>query len=243
DENAKYPLGWMLMNDKEVEREVEAGFEVFCEWMGLDYDQIDSLREQLAELKEIKPFEVGLKDKKVFVRKKVSSRSRRRKPRYKQSTKTVTAFEQITKQSKDFAKLTHSSLLDLELLARPIVISDSRKESALKYVGMWGTTKVNINTAPRHVLEAVFSFGGDAEAIAEKIIQKRRVQPFENIEKLRESLLEHSDSIRKCEKYIATESRFFTIKVTAQSGKAKASTVIAVMKDGDEVKQIAVLSG
>ncbi len=31
DENAKYPLGWALLNDGKVKREADAGFETFCE--------------------------------------------------------------------------------------------------------------------------------------------------------------------------------------------------------------------
>ena len=108
---------------------------------------------------------------------------------------------------------------------------------------MWASTKVNINTAPRHVLEAAFAFGGDADEIAEEIIQRRRMEPFTDIEDLRKTLLRYSDSIEKCQKYITTESRFFTINATAVSGVAKASTVIAVTKDGKKLKRIALISG
>ena len=133
-------------------------------------------------------------------------------------------------------------MIDTEALARPIIISETRKESALKYMGMWGTRKVNINTAPRHVIEAAFTFGGDAKEIAEAIIQRRRMQPFKDIEDLRQSLFSYSDSIRKCEKYITTTSTFFTIKVTAVSGVAKASSVIAVTKTDKTLKRVAIIS-
>ena len=110
-------------------------------------------------------------------------------------------------------------------------------------MGLWGSNKVNINTAPRHVLEAAFTFGGDADKIAEEIIQRRRIKPFTDIEDLRKSLFSYSDSIGKCEKYITTASRFFTIKVTAVSGVAEASTIIAITKDGKNIERIAVISG
>jgi type II secretory pathway component PulK len=110
-------------------------------------------------------------------------------------------------------------------------------------MGMWGSMKVNINTAPRHVLEAAFIFGGDEVPIAEEIIQRRRIEPFADIQELKTDLFRYSDSIGKCEKYITTVSRFFTIKVTAISGVAKASAVIAITKDGRRVKRIAVING
>ena len=79
--------------------------------------------------------------------------------------------------------------------------------------------------------------------IAEEIIQLRRIKPFTSIEDLRKSLFRYSDSIVKCEKYITTVSNFFTIKVTAISGVAKASTIIAITKDGKKIKPVAVISG
>jgi type II secretory pathway component PulK len=110
-------------------------------------------------------------------------------------------------------------------------------------MAVWGSSKVNINTAPRQVLEAAFTFGGDAEKIAEEIIRLRRLEPFKNVEELRQTLLRYSDSIKECEKYIVTNSTFFTIKVTAVSGMAKASAVIAVKRKGKQIKLIAVIFG
>lgn len=109
-------------------------------------------------------------------------------------------------------------------------------------MGMWASRKVNINTAPRHVLEAAFTFGGDADRIAEGIIQRRRTQPFTSIADLQGALFGYSDSIKKCEKYITTASNFFTIRVTAVSGVAKTSAVIAIMKEGNRMKKIALIS-
>jgi hypothetical protein len=249
DENAKYPLGWSLLDDKETEREVEAGFYTFCEWMRLDAIEIDLLREELKQIGEIKPFKVDFKQITKTVRTPIrqttskSSSRTRRTSRTRTTRKVITVAEQITEQTTHFAKLFHSSLLDIEALARPIPFGESRKESALKYLGIWGSQKVNINTAPRHVLEAAFIFGGDEVKIADAIILKRREKTFENVEDLKKTLIGYSDSIDKCEKYITTESRFFTIKITATSGVAKASSIIAITKDGKKVQRIAVING
>jgi len=251
DENAKYPLGWALLDDKETEREVEAGFYTFCEWMRLDAVEIELLREELKQIGTIKPFKLDFKQitktirtpRRITNRSSKSSRRTRRTSRTQTSRKVIPVAEQITEQTKHFAKLFHSSLLDTEALARPIPIGESRKESALKYLGIWGSQKVNINTAPRHVLEAAFIFGGDEVKIAEAIILKRREKTFENIEDLKKTLIGYSDSIDKCEKYITTESRFFTIKITATSGVAKASSIIAITKDGKKTQRIAVING
>ncbi len=256
DENAKYPLGWTVLSDKRVKREAETGFEIFSELMGLDAEQTASLKEQLNKIDEIKPFKLDFKPITRTVKTPIqartpisrsgssrssSSRSNvRRAPRTQTSRKAISVPQQIAEQTTHFAKLFHSSLVDTEVLARPYM--EGRKESALKYMGMWGSRKVNINTAPRHVLEAAFIFGGDQVEIAQEIIQRRQIEPFADIEDLRRTLLRYAGSIRKCEKYITTVSGFFTIKVTAVSGVAKASSVIAITKNGNKVQRVAVIN-
>ncbi len=250
DENAKYPLGWAMLDDEDVKREAEAGFEMFCEMTGLSTEQIESLKLELQEIGKIRPFAIDFKPVTRTVRTPVATRTSSVKGRTSRaaptrvSRQTVKVPDQIAEQTTHFAKLFHSSLIDTEALARPIITGpDRRSESALKYMGMWGTMKVNINTAPRHVLEAAFIFGGNQVEIAEEIIQRRRIEPFSDFQTLKTELFRYSDSIDKCEKYITTISRFFTIKVTAVSGVAKASTVIAITKDGGKVQRVAVING
>ncbi len=247
DENAKYPLGWALLNDGKVKREAEAGFDTFCEMTGLDTEQIDALKTELNDIGQIKMFAVEFKPITRTVRTPIttttSKSSTSKTPRARVTRKTVQVDEQISEQTTHFAELFHSSLIDTEALAVPTILSSSRKESALKYMGMWGSMKVNVNTAPRHVLEAAFIFGGDDVKIAEEIIQRRRIEPFADIQDLKTELFRYSDSIGRCENYITTVSRFFTIRVTAVSGVAKASSVIAITKDGEKVKRIAVING
>ena len=215
--------------------------------------EIDELAAQLEAIGEIRPFQVEFKATTRTVRttaalptaaaanKSGTSRTRRT-PLTRVRRKTVSAAQQITEQSALYSKLFHSTLLDTEELARPIVLSEDRKESVLKYLGTWASMKVNINTAPRHVLEAAFMFGGDADKIAEEIIVQRRIMPFENIEQLKKTLYRYNDSIKKCEKFITTTSRFFTIRVRAVSGGAEAASVIAITKDGKKVQRVAVIN-
>ena len=158
-------------------------------------------------------------------------------------TINVSQAELSIKQTKEFSKLFHSSLLDVQMLAAPTIISEDRKESALKYMGLWGTTQVNINSAPRNVLEAAFTFGGDADKIADEIIKKRREKPFAGIDELKKELFGFSDSIEKSRPYIATTSSIFAIRVTASSGVAKASAIVVVLKDGGKIERVAIVCG
>ncbi|UCC98308.1 MAG: general secretion pathway protein GspK [Phycisphaerales bacterium] len=247
DENAKYPLGLALLDDKDFQRETEAGFVTFCEMMQLDRTQIDALTDQLRRVGEIRPFTVDFRPitKTVKTPTTTPTSTRKSTARTARTTvrrKVIPVAEQISKQTTDLAKLFHSSFIDTEALAEPIFSSEHRKESALKYIGLWGSQKVNINTAPRHVLEAAFIFGGNQVEIAEYIIQLRREKTFENVQELKTALSRYSDSISKCEKYITTLSKSFAIRITAVSGVARASTVIAITKEGNKVKKIAVIN-
>lgn len=248
DENAKYPLGWALLDDPELKQEIDAGFATFCEMNGLDAEQIESLRLELSQIGQIKPFKLDFKPITTVTRTPTRSRSTRTKsttrktPVSRVQRSVITVPKQIFEQTTHFAQLIHSSLIDTEALARPNIITGDRKESALKYMGTWGSQKVNINTAPRHVLEAAFIFGGNEVEIAEEIIKRRREEPFADTADLKNALARYSDSITKCEKYISTKSTLFTIKITAISGVAKASSVIAVTKNGKNITRIAVIN-
>ncbi len=253
DENAKYPLSWMLMDDEKQMREITSGLDGFMEWMDFGPSEIDDLKTQLAEIVAIKPFKMDFKP--VTTVKKPSpvgsSALKRRTASTRASTvrriskrTTVSAQQQKAEQDTDFARLLSSSLLDLDMLARPTIISDSRDESALKYIGLYGTMRVNVNTAPRHVLEAAFAFcGGDAVDIADLVIQQRRNKPIADFAELKKIAFSYADSIDNCEKFIVTVSTVFSVRVTAISGVARASKILVVVKNGDKIKKLALISG
>ena len=247
DENAKYPAGWAIINNEKVQREAQAGLETFCEWMGLDSDQIESIKGQLKQVGSIKPFRVEFEPvaQRTPVTTQTPNPARRgaRTQRVTYKTTNLSQIEQMARQTKDFSKLFHSSLLDIQMLAAPTIISQDRNESALKYMDLWGTTQVNINSAPRNVLEAAFTFGGDADKIADEIIKKRREKAFASIDELKKALFGFSDSIEKSRPYITTTSNILAIRVTAVSGVAKASAVVIVLKNGGKIEQLAIASG
>jgi hypothetical protein len=253
DENAKYPLGWMMLDDPKVRRQIVFGFQTLCEWVDVNEFVEQKLEDELVELAAIKEFKTEFKDITITkrMREKVPTSSRARNRGRRRSTRT--RYRTITKKTKipasvhyaDFAKLYHSSLIDTESLARPYYVSKDRKESALKYISLFGTGKVNINSAPRPVLEAAFAFGGlsDSVEISQAVIEQRQEKPFKDPNELRNQLYGYSDSIDKCRQYISTKSEIFTIRITAISGRAKASAVIAVKKNKNKIHKIVVLSG
>lgn len=252
DENARMPLTWAMTGSVSGNRMAEAAFETFCEWMQMDAFEIDALNEQVAEMGKLKRFTVSLKPITYIEQTKVKTTSRPTSTRLRSSrsrlsravtrTRTVTKTRPAIAHTTDFAKLLHSSLLDTERLAWALPNTGYRQESPLKYLALWGSQRVNINTAPRHVLEAAFTFGGDARDIAQAIITMRQAKPIKDIAELKSKLYGYNDSIRKVEPYITTTSKFFAVKVTARTGVARASSVATVIREGTKVKRIAILS-
>jgi hypothetical protein len=143
----------------------------------------------------------------------------------------------------DFAKLFHSSLLNIEPLAVPQTDKAFENESAMKYMALWGSQRININTAPRQVLQAAFTFGGNPEEIAEAVILARKESPIKTIANLKSALPSHSSSVDRAAPYIDTESKFFSVRVTSRCGRAKVSSVAAVIKEGKQMEKLIMLYG
>lgn len=252
DENAKYPIIWTLLEDQQLDKAASASLKTFCEWMGVDDNELGKLKDQLDEVRKIKLYRTVFQpvEQKTTqpatqpaAQPQKSGRSARTKPAAQTNPTMISPKQQATLQAAFFAKLLNSSMIDTETLAKPTIEDKDRKESVLKYLGMWSSTKVNINTAPRHVLEAAFTFGGDAAAIADETIKLRKVKPFTDLDKFRNTLFRYSDSIKRAEPYITTNSDCFTIRITATSGVAKTTAIIAVRRNGTQIEKIAVING
>jgi hypothetical protein len=277
DENAKYPLGWLLFEDPTVQRAAGAGFDTLCEWMGWTADDISTLKGQVAQVGEIRSFKMpadqpgagaaaataarnSVANQAAAAGAKGSSTATGRAGAASQTAASAAARQAAAravprradirapmsaaeKQTADLVSLVHSSLLDRDFLSRPTSVSDTRKESLSKYIGLWGATQVNINTAPRHVLEAALAFGGDAARNAEAIIRQRQIQPIKDVGELRKTVTRYADSLEKGSKYLTCASTVLTIRITAVSGAARVSAVVGVVKDGKTVKTLGVISG
>jgi hypothetical protein len=254
DENAKYPLIWKFMADKNVSREVDAGFRTFCEWMGMDYDMMAALETQLEDLAEIKPFQLEFKPIAKVVKSAPTSRAtgtgtsaralRAKAARSRvQKRETITPETQAEQLEVDLTRLFNTSLIDQEPLLKPILFSDTRQENALKYIGLHASSRVNINTAPRHVLEAAFTFGGEARDLADLVIMERQKEPIQDLEEFKKRNLRFAEAMEKCEPYICTVSTLFTVRVEATCGVARVTKILILSKDGQAVKRIAVVSG
>jgi DNA uptake protein ComE-like DNA-binding protein len=250
DENAKLPLVWMTMSEPELKRAKQEVLRVFCSWYDIDEKDVAELQKKLDLVAGIKPFTFASAPAAV-AKPATPARpvagpapvpaSRRGAKSATQPVPTgpkVSVVRPPVRNYADHAKLMACSYMDAGWLTVPLIETASRQEYPMKYLALWGSTQVNINSAPRHVLEAAFAFGGDGDKIAEAIIQQRQIRPFTGVGDFRRQNLAFSSQIQKAEKYITTESNFFTIRITATSGPAKCTATAAVMKKGRQATMI-----
>ncbi|MBM4104065.1 MAG: hypothetical protein FJ263_08445 [Planctomycetes bacterium] len=261
DENAKMPLSWLVTNRIETNKQAKVALQTFTEWMGVDEETLALLTKELEELSKYKLFSLSNStillpaepaptsnqpSQQQAVRPQAFSR-RVRRPIPGQSTTPQQQQQQKTRpevaHAADFAKLFHSSLLNVEPLAVPRTQMAFEDESPMKYLALWGSQRVNINTAPRQVLEAAFTFGGKATEITDAIILARKEKPIKTVAELGNTLSEYRDSIEKAAPYIDTESKIFSIRVTSRRGNASISAVAAVIKEKKQMERLIILYG
>jgi hypothetical protein len=265
DENAKLPLVWGTNTDKDKQKEVDAAIRTFCEWMKMNAEQTDTLKNDLKDIGEIKAYKAGTPITPVVtgantdaagaaeanaVRQGLSRRGRRVRPPQAQpaAQQPATAQQQAANsgmtsgQIGDFIRLFHSAMIDSDTLAQPYIKTEQRTESVLKYMSRWGATQVNVNSAPRQVLEAAFMFGGDASGVSEAIITERQKQPFKDVNDLQKRIYKYADTIRKSKDFITTASNVFSVKITADSGVAEAAVTAAVIMEGKKPRVVAIVA-
>jgi hypothetical protein len=262
DENAKMPLSWLVTNFKQTNEQAEHSLKTFGAWMQMTPDEIKQLQASLEDIYKQKMFRVNpnpilLQNKPAAPTAQAAQFSRRthtrtapgqRTPATASNTPQPAGTQQrpASAHATDFAKLFHSSMLNHEILMRPLPGTAKRVENAYKYLSLWGAQRININTAPRHILEAAFMLTLDAfEApkLAQQVIEIRKEKPFTKIEELKDVGMLDTDSFNNLKNYIAVSSNFFKVRVTSSSGNASANAVATVIKEGKNVETLAVMYG
>jgi hypothetical protein len=270
DENAKLPLSWLVTPYQENDdRPVNYALQTFLEWMAEDSQERTELEQLLKDdLKEIygkKRFQLNAGDillkqtravatnyrtvrvrdpktGKITTKRIPIATSAQRAP----ATTTVTEKRPAVGHRADFAKLFHSSLLRQAPLAVPRTDRgvNGRTETVLDYLGLWGSQRVNVNTAPRHVLEATFSMvmtSSDAVNVAHDVIVQRQEKPFDKIDEIKDLGMLNTEIFNRLKNYITTTSTFFKVRIESRSGNAAAAAVAAIVKEGAEAEMLVVL--
>ncbi len=252
DENAKMPLSWFVATYKEDDKRAGYALETFGEWMQMSPGEIKELQSQCDDVSEKKQFVLNANP--ILIKKSTrtssrssaarrfrTSRSRRTSAKSATTSKTVSQQRPAIAHTTDFAKLFHSSLLNREELARSVPGTGQRLENALKYLSLSGSQHVNVNTAPRHVLEAAFTFATEPVELAHQVILQRQDQPFIKLDDIKELGLLDTETFNKMKNYITARSTFFKVTITSRSGNATASAVVTIVKEAQKTQVLMVL--
>jgi hypothetical protein len=259
DENAKMPLSWLVTSNMTTNKQAKAALQTFAEWMDVSEDTATELVRQLEALSKHKMFKLSYSTVLLPAEKpttvsppppaaQTTGRIRNRRPPRPANTAQPQPQAQQKARAEvahaaDFAKLFHSSLLNIEPLAVPQKDMAFENESAMKYMALWGSQRININTAPRQVLQAAFTFGGNPDEIADAVILARKEKPINTMDELKSALPSYSSSVDRAAPYIDTVSKFFSVRVTSRCGRAKVSSVAAVIKEGKQMERLMMLYG
>ncbi|HOK66885.1 MAG TPA: type II secretion system protein GspK [Anaerohalosphaeraceae bacterium] len=263
DENAKMPLGWAVSANKAA----KAALTTFCEWMSMTPEEIEELHKQCALIQEQKTFVIDpqpilIKSRTAAAAQQAAApapgsttfRTTRRlpgqpaqpnaQPTQNQPAQSTDVLRPAIAHAADFGKLFHSSLLDLEDLTRSRIDTGLRNEAPLRYLALWGSQEVNINTAPRQVLEAAFMMVAEKpEELAKAVIEQRQSKPFSTLRELEELVPEETSNLRSAAPYLTTQSVFFQIRIVSRCGNARCAAAATVFKDQKKVELLAVLYG
>ncbi len=112
------------------------------------------------------------------------------------------------------------------------------------YIGCWGHNKVNINTAPAEVLEAVFLPLGVTRKTAEAVVAHREKNPFANTTQLQRVRGISRTMLSAVRALSTTNSDTFSIQITTSLGRASYSLYGSIYRNRrNQLINQAVFSG
>jgi len=243
DENAKLPLVWALMKDKDRQTEKQACFDTFFEWLGVDEATVEHLNRQFTETADIKHFEIGMEPATIEQREAVRTRtvttdaSGRRQSVFRTRYRTRKVPRSVAGNNTDFSRLIEANI-DTERLEYSFFPEGFAQSAAIRYLGLWGSDKINVNTATRNVLEAAFVFAGREVELADAVIEERKIKPFEDLEEMKRRIYRFSNNLDKLSDLILFASEVFTVKVIAVSGSARAESTTAILYKDNKFTKI-----
>lgn len=113
---------------------------------------------------------------------------------------------------------------------------EKKTKRLLDFVTIYSEGKVNINTAPKEVIE---SLGESMDsALAEAIVEYRKEENFESIEDLKKVAGMDQEVLDEIREWITVKSSTFSIEAHVNYGGAVASVKTVVRRQGNKAKPI-----
>jgi len=245
DENAKWPMMWLLRSPFESGSSTSHArrtFEEYGEWVGAPAKEVESAGELAATLGEPlnlpeAPVGMGVGRGRVVARKGRTV--------YAERVKQAALRRHLMDV---FAARWQEQLLTDPKQAYLRQALEDRAGSLNDYLSIWSTNALNVNTAPLELLEAVFKPAGLTGEKLTALDTHRKKTPLKNIGEL---ALVPGVGV-EVSKYMTplclVRSRDFSLKVDARLGRARYRLKGGMYKDelvrtSERLKRVAVVSG
>jgi len=243
DENAKWPMFWLLSSPFDGDKSYANSEKAFLDFsnrinIGLPEARVVGKRaRELSRNLKVPPAP-------LLVSKQARAQNISRRGRRVIYVDKVAAYKDRYAIMGSFASLWHNNLKvdeGLAFLQEPLAAMPG---TARDYLSMWGTNKINLNTASDEMMEAAFKgFGLNAKQV-ESIIDYRTQQPFRNTGNLNDVGGLSIETINNVRGLCVVRSDTFSVYVKARLGRIEYRLVGGVYSDFDfKLQKSAVFSG
>lgn len=230
DENAKWPAVWLLASPfdpvgqrSRVEKSLHQLGGALKSKSGTS-QRSDKLVQTIGKPLDIPESEVSVRP--TVTGEKVVRRARQGRRYYRRRLghgQQVAQTEQRRRAMGVFAERWYEELRgdpENELLLAP---SEGMSGSFSDYLGVWGHTKINLNTAPVEVLVSALSPAGLTRPMAEGIVKYRQEKPFTSASQLQEIRgIPHSVASQLYHA-VTIKSDSFSVQASARLGRTQYS--------------------
>jgi hypothetical protein len=243
DENAKWPLYWLVRSPFESSgtAKAEQSFRNYTRKLGVTAQTSQNVIKQSQELAQ----PLNLPRPPVIIQKSVSQGGRltRQTGRLKYAERVRERLER-NKHMAIFAAQWYQQLEDdpkFELFRQKL---EDRPGDFADYLSMWGAFEINVNTASEDLIYFTFQSVGLTEQQAKAIVARREQKPYTNTGELQlvKGLgIGLSNTIRGL---CAVKSNTYSIHVDARFGRIRSRLLGGVYFDfGDKMQLAAVFPG
>ncbi len=236
DENSKFPLLWVLHSP--IYQNKKAGLQAF-NTLGEELDIDRNLIRKATELAEDIGKEVKVPEPPYYFYKLTRRRGKETTVYWRKRASRVLyqprGRENPSRAQHVYYELLRQVMADFSEQWMDRIKADERRDLTLRipgksfsfadYVGYWGNTNININTAPVEVIHATLAPFGITREQAVKIIELRTQTPVKNINQLAEIESIDNSLLYAMRDITRTGSNTFSIKVIARKGKARYSLI------------------
>lgn len=236
DENSKFPVSWLLHSPIEKNTDYrDKSIKLLAERLGAE----PAANNEVVDLARKTGKALNVPEPMNYLYRRGSSRSRSSRVAWR--LKPSRGKKESAKKGIDHGKLLRQTMSDFFCQWQEELKQNEKYKNMLTplpnqpakfadYIGCWGHSRVNINTAPVEVIEAAFLPLGVTKKTAEAVVAYRAKTPFANTTHLQKVRGISRTMLNAARALSTTDSDTFSIQITASLGRANYSLYGSIYK-------------